>query len=56
VVGEVTIERRFRGANCVAMGWPIERDGRKLLAGSAIFSAEGEPLARARATWIELRG
>jgi hypothetical protein len=43
------------GMTYVAMGWPIERDGRKLQAGSAIFSAEGEPLARARATWIELR-
>jgi len=43
------------GAACVAMGWPIERDGRKLHAGSAIFSEDGEPVARARATWIELR-
>jgi hypothetical protein len=43
------------GTTCVAMGWPIERDGRKLQAGSAIFSAEGELLAEARATWIELK-
>ncbi|MGE5282916.1 MAG: PaaI family thioesterase [Chloroflexota bacterium] len=43
------------GATCVAMGWPIDREGRKLHAGSAIFSEDGEPLARARATWIELR-
>jgi hypothetical protein len=39
----------------VAVGWPIGRDGRKFFSGSAIFTAEGEPLARARATWIELR-
>lgn len=43
------------GATCVAMGWPIDRDGRKLRAGSAIFSAAGELLAQARATWIELK-
>ncbi len=40
---------------CVAMGWPIDRDGRKLRAGSAIFSAEGALLARGLATWIELK-
>ena len=28
------------------MGWPIERDGRKLHAGTAIFDAEGRVLAR----------
>jgi len=43
------------GTTCVAMGWPIERDGRKLHAGSAIFSEGGELLAEARATWIELK-
>ena len=43
------------GTTCVAMGWPIEREGRKLRAGSAIFSAEGELLAQALATWIELK-
>jgi hypothetical protein len=43
------------GATCVALGWPIDREGRKLEAGSAIFSAEGEVLAHARATWIELK-
>jgi hypothetical protein len=44
------------GMTCVAIGWPIERDGRKLHAGSAVFSAEGDLLAEARATWIELKG
>lgn len=44
------------GMTCVAVGWPIEQDGRKLQAGSAIFSAEGDLLACARATWIELKG
>lgn len=44
------------GMTCVAIGWPIDRDGRKLQAGSAIFSADGDLLAHARATWIELKG
>lgn len=43
------------GTTCVAMGWPIDREGRKFHAGSAVFSADGELLAHARATWIELR-
>lgn len=43
------------GTTCVAMGWPIDRDGRKLQAGSAIFGEGGELLAEARATWIELK-
>jgi hypothetical protein len=43
------------GATCVAAGWPIEHEGRKVQAGSAIFSDEGELLADARATWIELK-
>lgn len=58
VLGRLTarIDARIEpGMTCVAMGWPIERDGRKLRAGSAIFSADGEPLAQALATWIELR-
>jgi hypothetical protein len=44
------------GMTCVAIGWPIDRDGRKIHAGSAIFSEDGELLAEARATWIELKG
>jgi hypothetical protein len=44
-----------RGTTCVAMGWPIERDGRKLHAGSALFDESGSLLAHARATWIELK-
>lgn len=50
IYGEVEPE-----TTCVAIGWPIDRDGRKFLAGSAIFSEGGEPLAHARATWIELK-
>jgi len=44
------------GRDYVAVGWPIDRDGRKLSAGTAIFDPDGgEPLAVSEATWIELR-
>lgn len=43
------------GRTYVAIGWPIGHEGRKVYAGSAIFSAEGELLADGRATWIELK-
>jgi hypothetical protein len=43
------------GMSCVAIGWPIGREGRKLFAGSALFSEHGDLLAHARATWIELK-
>jgi hypothetical protein len=58
--GEVVLGRlaaridRLPGAGepCVVVGWPLGQDGRKLYAGTALFDAAGEPLARARATWI----
>jgi hypothetical protein len=39
----------------VLAGWGLAEEGRKLMAGSAIFTAAGEPVAAARATWIRLR-
>jgi hypothetical protein len=39
----------------VVIAWPIEIDGRKRHSGSALFSAEGDLLASARALWIELK-
>ena len=39
----------------MVIGWPIGRDGRKSEGGSAVFTADGELLARARGLWIELR-
>jgi hypothetical protein len=59
VLGRLAARVRGRievGMTCVAIGWPIDLDGRKFHAGSAIFSAEGELLAEARATWVELKG
>jgi hypothetical protein len=40
------------GATHVVAGWRIGEDGRKRFAGSALWSADGELLARARSTWI----
>jgi hypothetical protein len=38
----------------VLTAWPVQRDGRKLHTGSALFTASGELLASAQATWIEV--
>jgi hypothetical protein len=43
------------GEEYVVIGWPIEVDGRKVHAGSAVLSGEGEPMAVARALMIEAR-
>lgn len=40
------------GEPCVVVAWPLGEEGRKLYAGTALFSEAGEPLAVARATWI----
>jgi hypothetical protein len=40
-------------ASCVIIGWPIRRDGRKHVVGTAIFDSFGELCGRALATWIE---
>lgn len=38
----------------VVVGWPIDDAGRKHRTGSALFSAEGKPLAWAAATWFDV--
>jgi hypothetical protein len=43
------------GEEHVVIAWPLETDGRKRHAGSAVLSADGRPLAVARALWIEPR-
>ena len=35
-------------------GWRLAAEGRKLLAGSALFTATGKAVGVARATWIRL--
>ena len=44
------------GDEYVVMAWPISKDGRKHLAGSALLDGEGEVLAMAEALLIEARG
>jgi hypothetical protein len=47
------IVRRVRvGEEVAVAGWPIATDGRKLHAGTAIYSGTGELCAVARALWI----
>jgi hypothetical protein len=38
----------------IVAGWRLTEDGRKVLAGSALFTATGQPAGLARATWIRL--
>lgn len=40
--------------SCVVIGWPLQIDGRKRFAGSAVFSDVGHAVAVGRATWIEV--
>jgi hypothetical protein len=42
------------GEECVVVAWPLEIQGRKRFAGTAIFTADGRPIAFARAIWIEV--
>jgi len=55
VLGRMTA-RVFRvpdaGEACVVTAWPLGEDGRKLLAGTALFVEDGELLALARQVWI----
>lgn len=42
------------GGEHVVQAWALERDGRKLTTASALYSADGELCAVARAVWIEV--
>ena len=37
----------------IVIGWKLSEEGRKIYAGTAIFSAEGQLCAKGKATWIE---
>ena len=41
-------------ADHIVSGWQAGRDGRKLFAGTAVFSADGALLAAAYATWFQM--
>ena len=51
MTGEV-LRRPRAGEPCIVTAWPLERSGRKETTGVALFSAEGELLARAHQVWI----
>jgi hypothetical protein len=44
------------GEPIVAVGWPLETEGRRHRAASALLDGDGRLLARARTLWIRLRG
>lgn len=44
--------RPKRGQTYIVMGWPIERDGRKLHAGSALVASNGQILAKTLQLWL----
>jgi len=43
------------GDEHIVTGWEIGQDGRKLLAGTALFTAAGELVAAAKATWFQMQ-
>jgi hypothetical protein len=52
----VHIERRPRAdERCVVVGWGMGQEGRRITCGSALYDANGECLARAKAIWVELK-
>lgn len=57
VLGSLTAEimkRPMLGLKCITVGWKIGAQGRKLSAGTALFSEGGELLAKAQAIWIDI--
>jgi hypothetical protein len=55
LLGTMTCEILRRPAldeTCIVMAWPIEASGRKRIAGTALFSGDGDLMARSRQIWI----
>jgi hypothetical protein len=55
LLGTITAEvarRPAAGEPCIVAAWPLEASGRKTISGTALFSAEGELLARSHQIWI----
>lgn len=50
------IERKVApGEKLTVTGWPLEKDGRKLHAGSVIHDEDGKVVACARALWVDVK-
>jgi hypothetical protein len=48
-------ERPHADDRCICVGWFLEREGRKMHCGSALYTEAGALLAVGKATWIALR-
>jgi hypothetical protein len=58
VLGRMAAELRRlpeEGEQCFVLAWPLGEEGRKLHAGTALYSGDGALLAIARQTWIAPR-
>ena len=58
LLGTMTAEilrRPAQGEPVIITAWPIEQDGRKQFAGVAMFSRDGELMARAHQVWISMK-
>ena len=51
MTGEIVAPVRT-GVDYVVLAWPILREGRKEIAGVALFDTEGRLMARAHQIWI----
>jgi hypothetical protein len=49
------IDRVKPNEECIVQAWTISEDGRKIYAGTAIYSDEGQLYAKGKATWIEMK-
>jgi hypothetical protein len=47
-----TLRRPVPGEDCIIAAWPLEASGRKYLASTALFTADGELLAHSQQIWI----
>jgi hypothetical protein len=55
LLGAMTCEilrRPKAGEPCIVLAWPLERSGRKLISGTALFSKTGELMALSHQIWI----
>ena len=58
LLGEIAarVDRRVHASeSCVVLAWRLGSEGRKHQVATAVYDDDGEPCARALATWIELK-
>ncbi len=55
LLGTMTAEvlrRPAAGETTIVLAWPIDQSGRKRFSGTALYSAQGELMARSHQIWI----